>query len=88
MVLDAESPVRESETREGLRRAIDRVHGEKREAFDPMDSRKDTGYKYVYSTMIIIVCQMINGWHFVAKDNEGSRGSHEGDTGGSTDMVL
>ena len=29
MVLDAESPVRESETREGLRRAIDRVHGEK-----------------------------------------------------------
>ena len=46
MVLDAESPVRESETREGLRRAIDRVHGEKREAFDPMDSRKDTGYKY------------------------------------------
>ena len=85
MVLDAESPVRESETREGLRRAIDRVHGEKREAFDPMDSRKD---KYVYSIMIIRVCQMINGWNFVAKDNEGSRGSHEGDPGGSTDMVL
>ena len=82
MVLDAESPVRESETREGLRRAIDRVHGER----EAMDSRKDTGYKYVASSLSENV--PVNGWNFVAKDNEGSRGSHEGDTGGSTDMVL
>lgn len=42
--LAAKSPQRASETKEGLHRAIDRVHGE-REPFDPSHNRKDVGVK-------------------------------------------
>ena len=41
--LDAKSPQRASETKEGLYKAIDRVHGD--EPFDPSHNRKDVGVK-------------------------------------------
>ena len=40
-----ENPQRESETKEGLHKAIDRAHGE-REPSNPWDRRKDVGVKY------------------------------------------
>ena len=39
------NPPRDSETKEGLHKAIDRVHGE-REPFSPWIKRKDVGVKY------------------------------------------
>lgn len=41
--LATKSPQRESETEEGLHKAIDRVHGD--EPFDPSQNRKDVGVK-------------------------------------------
>ena len=41
-----ENPPRQSETKEGLHRAIDRAHGEEA-ALNPKENRRDVGVKYV-----------------------------------------
>jgi hypothetical protein len=68
-----ENPLRQSETKEGLHRAIDRVHGEE-VAFNPKENRRDVGVKIIKDHEVHMR-EMLKGaleWFCAEKREKGS----------------
>ena len=61
--LGVKNPPRDSETREGLYKAIDRVHGEG-EPFSPWIKRKDVGVKYANAAAGVAVVLRVAFAHY------------------------